>query len=230
MESPPSPVVNSLARRSTGELLAFDSPFTPGEIERLFESESPLLRESPYALSAPPNTVRARRSDWRVFIRFCVERHFTALPATPVIVREFIETSFGGDQPRSAATVERYLSTIAHAHALSNLPDPTKTAHVKGAYRHLARGKPGSQPKAALRGAHIAHALEHLHEMLLLAVAVGRVAHHPEDERLVARRARGAPRQQRTAGGPSCRSQEKFRSGPTLLPNLHPKRGYRTLP
>jgi len=162
VESPPSPVVNSLARRSTGELLAFDSPFTPGEIERLFESESPLLRESPYALSAPPNTVRARRSDWRVFIRFCVERHFTALPATPVIVREFIETSFGGDQPRSAATVERYLSTIAHAHALSNLPDPTKTAHVKGAYRHLARGKPGSQPKAALRGAHIAHALEHL--------------------------------------------------------------------
>jgi hypothetical protein len=38
-----------------------------------------------------------------------------------------------GAAPRSVATVERYLSTIAHAHALANLPDPTKTAQVKGA-------------------------------------------------------------------------------------------------
>ena len=55
-----------------------------------------------------------------------------------------------------------YLSTIAHAQTLTDLPDPTKTAHVKGAYRHLARAKPSSQPKAALRGAHITYALEHL--------------------------------------------------------------------
>ena len=60
------------------------------------------------------------------------------------------------------ANVERYLSTIARAHALTDLPDPTKTAHVKGAYRRLARDRPSSQPKAALRGSHIAYALEHL--------------------------------------------------------------------
>jgi site-specific recombinase XerD len=78
------------------------------------------------------------------------------------VVREFLEASFGGAQPRSVATVERYLSTIAHAHTLTDLPDPTKTAQVKGAYRHLARDRPSSQPKAALRGSHIAYALEHL--------------------------------------------------------------------
>lgn len=84
------------------------------------------------------------------------------MPAAPVVVREFLEASFGGAAPRSVATVERYLSTIAHAHSLTDLPDPTKTAQVKGAYRHLARDRPSSQPKAALRGSHITYALEHL--------------------------------------------------------------------
>ena len=144
------------------ELLAPDSRFTHAEISRLFETDSPLLREDPYALAAPANTVRARRSDWRMFLRFCAERHYNPLPAAPVVVRGFVERSFGPPQTKSVATVERYLSTIAHAHALADLPDPTKTAQVKSAYRHLARGRPSSQPKAALRGAHIAYALEHL--------------------------------------------------------------------
>lgn len=106
--------------------------------------------------------MRARRSDWRVFIRFCAERHYTPLPATPVVVREFLEASFGGPEPKSVATVERYLSTIAHAHMLTDQPDPTKTAQVKGAYRHLSRDRPNSQPKAELRGSHVSYAIEHL--------------------------------------------------------------------
>ena len=162
MKLPSNPIVNSPAPRADGELLAPLSPFTSGDIERLFESDSPLLRENPYALAAPLNTVRARRSDWRVFICFCAERHYTPLPAAPVVVQQFLEASFTDTQAKSVATVERYLSTIAHAHTLADLPDPTKTARVKGAYRHLARGRPGSQPKAALRGSHISYALEHL--------------------------------------------------------------------
>jgi integrase len=161
VESESKAIVNSPSR-AAGELLAPHSSYTALGIERLFEADSPLLPENPYALAAPLNTMRARRSDWRVFIRFCVERHYTPLPAAPVIVREFLEASFGGVEPRSVATVERYLSTIAHAHTLTDLPDPTKTAHVKGAYRHLARDRPSSQPKAALRGSHIAYALGHL--------------------------------------------------------------------
>lgn len=162
MESESKAIVNSALPAAPGELLVPGSSYTSTEIERLFERDSPLLRENPYALAAPLNTVRARRSDWHVFIRFCAERHYTPLPAAPAVVREFLEASFGGAQPRSAATVERYLSTIAHAHTLADLPDPTKTAHVKGAYRHLARDRPSSQPKAALRGSHITYALEHL--------------------------------------------------------------------
>jgi integrase/recombinase XerD len=147
---------------AAGEVLAPGSPFTPAEIQQLFEADSPLVREDPYALAGPANTGRARRSDWRMFLRFCSERHYVALPAAPVVVREFLETSFLSDKPKSVATVQRYLSTIAHAHTLADLPDPTKTARVKGAYRHLSRDRPSSQPKAALRGTHIAYALENL--------------------------------------------------------------------
>jgi site-specific recombinase XerD len=161
VESPGNPIVPSTTLSAGVELLPPLSSYTATEIERLFESDSPLLRANRYALSAPPNTLRARRSDWRVFSRFCAERHYASLPAAPVIVQAFLEASFGS-AAKSVATVERYLSTIAHAHTLSNQPDPTKTAQVKGAYRHLARGKSASQPKAALRGSHIAYALEHL--------------------------------------------------------------------
>jgi hypothetical protein len=97
-----------------------------------------------------------------MFIRFRAERHYTRLPARPVVVRELIEACFGRAEPKSVANVERYLSTIAHAHTLVDLPDPAKAARVKGAYRHLARDRPSSKPKAALRGSHIQYAPEHL--------------------------------------------------------------------
>lgn len=45
---------------------------------------------------------------------------------------------------------------------LVDLPDPTRTVQVKGAYRHLSRDRPSSRRKAALRGTHITYALQHL--------------------------------------------------------------------
>jgi site-specific recombinase XerD len=144
------------------ELLAPASSLTFTEIERLFEEDSPLLIHDPYALSAPFNTMRARRSDWRVFCGFCRSRHFTPLPASVPVLRAFLEHAFDPLQSKSVATVERYLATIAQAHALTAFPDPTKIAALKNTYRHLARGKPPSRPKAALRAEHIDYALEHL--------------------------------------------------------------------
>jgi integrase/recombinase XerD len=161
VKAPSNTIESSLAPAPAGELLAPHTSYTILDIERLFEADSALLGEDPYALAAPPNTVRARRSDWRVFTRFCAERQYLPLPAAPAVLRAFLEASFEGSESKSVATVERYLSTIAHAHTLTDLPDPTKTAQVKGAYRHLSRGRPSSQPKAALRGGHIDHALEH---------------------------------------------------------------------
>jgi len=160
VQSAPPPIENSLAVPSAGELLAPGSAYTADQIERLFESDSPLLALDPYVLSAPENTRRARRSDWRVFCAFCRERHFTPLPASVAVLRAFLEACAEG--AKSASTLERYLATIAHAHALTDYPDPTKTAAIRSVHRHLTRGAPASRPKAALRGSHITYALEQL--------------------------------------------------------------------
>ena len=140
------------------------APCTPLEIVGLFEAGSPLLRGNPYALSGPANTARARCSDWKVFLAFCAARHFIALPAQPAVVAAFIESMSAGQdgERRSAATIQRYLSTIAQAHALSDLPDPTRTAYVRGAVKAHLRGRPASQPRQALRWESIQPALEQL--------------------------------------------------------------------
>jgi integrase len=189
MESRVEPIANSPV---AGEWLPPHAPFTSTEIARLFEADSPLLAKNPYALSAPPNTQRARRSDWRVFTTFCAERQFLPLPASPAVVAAFIETMslpVGPIPARSVATLERYVSTIAHAHTLADLPDPTRTAYVKGAYRQLTRGRPASQPKQALRWEAIAAALAALNTgsltwdlraKALLAVAYSTMARRAE--------------------------------------------------
>ena len=142
--------------------MARGAAFTPAEALSLFESNSPLLRHNPYALGVPANTLRALQSDWRVFVRFCEHNGYPSLPANAAIVTGFVEHSFGDGVRRSVATVERYLSTISRAHTLSNLPDPTRAVQVKGAFRHLRRGRPAKQPRCALRWTHISYALEHL--------------------------------------------------------------------
>lgn len=189
MESRLEPIAHSPV---AGEWLAPQTPFTPLEINRLFEANSPLLRQNPYALSAPLNTQRARRSDWKVFTTFCAARQFLPLPASPAGVAAFIETMglpLGGIPARSVATLERYLSTIARAHTLADVPDPTRTAYVKGAYRQLTRGRPASQPKQALRWEAIAAALSTLNTgsltwdlraKALLAVAYSTMARRAE--------------------------------------------------
>ncbi|MGC2460422.1 MAG: hypothetical protein WA446_05500 [Steroidobacteraceae bacterium] len=153
---------SAVAAPATVEWLARGAPFTAEEILSLFESNSPLLADNPYALGVPLNTLRALRSDWRVFLRFCGMNGYSPLPSTPAVVTRFIEEAYGSAVNRPVATVERYLSTISRAHTLSNLPDPTRAVQVKGALRHLSRGRAAEQPRCALRWTHIAYALEHL--------------------------------------------------------------------
>lgn len=189
MESADHPIATSPA---VADWLPPGAAFSPAEIPRLFEADSPLLRRNPYALSAPLNTQRARRSDWKVFTTFCAERQYLALPAAPAVVAAFIEhmaTPTAERPARAVATLERYVSTIAHAHALADLPDPTRTAYVKGAYREFTRGRPASQPKQALRWEHVQHALAtlktssltwDLRAKALLAVAYSTMARRAE--------------------------------------------------
>jgi hypothetical protein len=160
LESVSREIVNSPA-----DWLGRDAPFTTTEVTTLFDANSLLLRRNPYALSGPANTQRARRSDWKVFKTFCQDRNFLALPAEPAVVAEFIRSMsmpIGPTPARSVATLQRYLSTIAHAHALAELADPNRTAYVKGALKALTRGKPKSKPMQALRWEAISAALGQL--------------------------------------------------------------------
>jgi site-specific recombinase XerD len=127
-----------------------------------------------------------------VFTTFCAERQYLALPAAPAAVAAFIEhmsTPTPTRPARAVASLERYVSTIAHAHALAELADPTRTANVKGAYRQFTRGRPASQPKQALRWEHVSHALAELktasptwdlRAKALLAVAYSTMARRAE--------------------------------------------------
>lgn len=189
MESDATQIVNSPAASAW---LARGAPCTVDEVAGLFDEGSVLLRGNPYALEAPKNTQRARRSDWKVFLSFCQERNFLPLPAAPAVVAAFLESMsapIGESLARSVATLQRYLSTIAHAHTLSDLPDPTRTAYVKGALKKLARGQPKSQPMQALRWEAIAVALRSLNTgsvtwdlraKALLAVAYSTMARRAE--------------------------------------------------
>jgi integrase len=174
---------------ATVEWMARGVPFSHEEILGLFEGDSPLLRENPYALGVPLNTLRALRSDWRTFLRFCGINGYSPLPSSPAVVTRFIEEAYSSAVNRSVATVERYLTTISRAHTLSNLPDPTRAVQVKGAFRHLSRGRAAKQPRCALRWTHIAYALEHLktanvawdlRAKALLAVAYSTMARRSE--------------------------------------------------
>lgn len=180
---------NAAAIPASPEWKARGAPFTPAEILSLFEGNSPLLRDNPYALGVPPNTLRALRSDWRMFLRFCGLNDYSPLPSSPAVVTRFIEEAYGSTVSRSVATVERYLATISRAHALSNQPDPTRAMQVRAAFRHLSRGRAAKQPRSALRWTHIAYALEHLktdnaawdlRAKALLAVAYSTMARRSE--------------------------------------------------
>ena len=186
---PDTALQSAIALPATVEWMARGAPFTPEEILSLFESTSPLLRDNPYALGVPLNTLRALRSDWRVYLRFCGTNCYLPLPSSPAVVTRFVEEAYSSSINRSVSTVERYLTTISRAHTLSNLPDPTRAIQVKGAFRHLSRGRPAKQPKCALRWTHITYALEQLHSgkfdwdlraKALLAVAYSTMARRSE--------------------------------------------------
>jgi site-specific recombinase XerD len=159
---PDTALLSESAVTAAAEWMARGAPYTPEEIVALFESASPLLRDNPYALGVPVNTLRALRSDWRMYLRFCDANGYLPLPSSPAVVTRFVEQAYGLGVGRSVSTVERYLTTISRAHTVSNLPDPTRAVQVKDAFRHLSRGRPAKQPKCALRWTHITYALEHL--------------------------------------------------------------------
>ncbi len=110
------------------------------------------------------NTQRARRADWIVFSDWCVQNGLAALPALPETVARFIDAMGATKKP---ATVRRYVSTIATAHAAAEIGNPCARSAVKLALSRLQRTQPTRQKQAtALAWEHIDIALSNIGEGL----------------------------------------------------------------
>lgn len=92
------------------------------------------------------NTTRAVASDTRLFSSWCADHGHAPLPATPATISAFIVVQA---QEKAAATVARYMASIAHMHRAADLPDPTKAQVVKLALRKTRRSTGTRQRQAA---------------------------------------------------------------------------------
>jgi site-specific recombinase XerD len=83
------------------------------------------------ARASAESTVRAYRSDWRLFTDWCAMRGYQPLPATPEVTAAYlaeiadIGTTFSGGRPLSKASIERRLAAIVFAHRAAGLEPPT---------------------------------------------------------------------------------------------------------
>jgi integrase len=83
----------------------------------------------------PPNTQKAWRCDWTVFLAFCEPGNTCPLPATPETVAAFV--AHCRTEGKKPATVRRYLSTIALAHRVAKLLNPCADEAVELEIRGL---------------------------------------------------------------------------------------------
>jgi len=82
-------------------------------------------------------TRRAYASDWRIFIRWTVERGLTTLPASPGTVSAFLASQ--AESGTKAATLGRRLASIRLAHTSAGLEPPTSSEAVKTTMRGIRR-------------------------------------------------------------------------------------------
>ena len=88
------------------------------------------------------NTVRAYRSDWRIFESFCRGRDLAALPASPATV-----VAYAADRAShlKANTIERHLAAISQAHQLASVPNPVEDKLVRTVMAGIRRAKGTAQ-------------------------------------------------------------------------------------
>lgn len=96
------------------------------------------------------NTIRAYRTDFRVFEVWCSEAGHIALPALPETIASYIEET--ADR-RAPASIQRAVAAIARIHRLTGHPNPTATDAVSLALRRMLRARGRRQKQAAGLGA-----------------------------------------------------------------------------
>lgn len=86
-----------------------------------------LLDTARRAMSA--NSWRALKADLKVFVDWAAKSGAATLPASPECVAAFLSAQ--AEAGKKAATLGRYASSIARAHALAGQPDPTRAELVR---------------------------------------------------------------------------------------------------
>lgn len=83
------------------------------------------------------STVKAYRSDARLFEAWCAGYGFRSLPASPAAVAGFL--THEAEDGRAASTIGRRCAAIGYAHKLAGLSDPTEHEDVRATLRGIRR-------------------------------------------------------------------------------------------
>lgn len=90
------------------------------------------------AHSKASNTVKAYRSDWEDFSRWCGTHGLTSLPATPETVALYLSDLAN---THKSSTLTRRISAISQAHQIAGIETPTKSAKVRLVMAGIRRTK-----------------------------------------------------------------------------------------
>jgi len=84
-----------------------------------------------------PSTIKAYRSNFEVFIKYCDENNVTALPAHPETVAQYIRKLSDGHLKSSSIKIA--VASIAAIHNLNSISDPTQHSDAKIEMRRMYR-------------------------------------------------------------------------------------------
>ena len=104
------------------------SQSTSAAQERTGLTDPLAMRARAYVQAAKaPSTLRAYRSDWRDFERWCAGRGAVSMPAVPETVALYLAALAEDHRP---ATLGRRLTSIAKAHEAAGFPSPATVKHA----------------------------------------------------------------------------------------------------
>lgn len=160
-------VVDSL----NGLPLATAKVSVPQDVEVVvFDGADVLARlrqwETDFVAAQSPATVRAVRSDWSQYIRWCERHALSPLPTSVTQLEAYVRNAIV--RGRKRATIDRYLYTIDLIHSAAELPRPTAHRAWRLKWRAMTekelavRGGNTTRQAAELRTADVDAILRHL--------------------------------------------------------------------
>ncbi|NAW70194.1 tyrosine-type recombinase/integrase [Vibrio sp. V27_P1S3P104] len=91
------------------------------------------------------NSLLALTKDWNLFIQYGQQHAVQILPASSLVVNQFIHHQA---KTKKYNTLKRYVVTISIVHYLLNQPDPTNSIQVRNQLRHFRLDKKGEEKQA----------------------------------------------------------------------------------